>query len=75
MSDFTEVYRPDTQHRCAPKATPFDWMRRGGVIQCDECGRYWRRGRVLFTDGYHLEWKPVRWWNFLARRRISESLS
>lgn len=60
-----------TAHDCEQVGTFLVDEARGSVVRCDECGRYWRRGRSLYTDGFHLEWKRVRWWNYRSQQRIA----
>jgi hypothetical protein len=72
------VYEPPEPHECIGEGTFTPDMRVGSIILCD-CGRYWHRivcGEYWnrSTDEWGLPfWRPVRWWDFGARRRIREA--
>ena len=43
----------------------------GTIWQCSQCDRHWRY-REMFSV-YLGEWKPVRPWSLIARRRIRKA--
>lgn len=63
------VYDAPEPHECIAEGTFTPDMRVGSIILCD-CGRYWHR--IVCEWGIPF-WRPVRWWNFGARRRIREA--
>lgn len=66
------VYQPEPRHRHElPQGVRGDIRRYdliGTIVHC-ECGRHFIC-KTAEVYGW-AQWKPVRWWNFAARKRIA----
>ena len=63
------VYDAPDPHECIAEGSFTPDMHVGSIIRCD-CGRHWH----LSIDAWERPiWRPVRWWDFEARKRIREA--